>query len=252
MSGGVVQRCAGGTQFVEARERLGKGGLVERLDAAESIAVDRAQRDLSPLGLEALFGGWLERLRPHGPTVVQCVHRDDVIGDLRGHVPRGVDVVHQLARLEADHGAVVDAGPIRCRRRGLLAIERGVGRDDRRPGSCVRCGFACDVAGFELGVGGIDVVGVEEDPRHDLVGFVRLDDGDGFRVEGIGVSVVTGEREQSDREPFASRGEHRRIHTTSADAGERTVVIDVGAPSLQDNRTDDPAAIVCDGVVGDE
>ena len=66
--------------------------------------------------------------------------------------------------------------PVRRRRRQLVPVERGVGPRDDRPRVRVGGRFAGEVSGVELLEGGVDVVEVERDARHDPLVGVDLDD----------------------------------------------------------------------------
>ena len=78
---------------------------------------------------------------------------------------------------------MVDVHPIRRRRGEFVPVERGVGTRDDRPRVRVGGRFAGEVAGVEFLEGGVDVVGVEHDARHDPLVGVDLDDAEHLDAE---------------------------------------------------------------------
>ena len=81
---------------------------------------------------------------------------------------------------------VVDVHPVRRRRGEFVPVDRGVGLRDDRPRVRVGGGFAGEVPGVEFREGGVDVVGVEHDARHDPLVGVDLDDVERLDVERLG------------------------------------------------------------------
>ena len=71
---------------------------------------------------------------------------------------------------------MVDTRPVLRRRRERAPVQRGVGLRDDRPRVRVVGGFTGEVAGVELGEGGVDVVQVEHDGSRDSSVGVDLDD----------------------------------------------------------------------------
>src|SRR3984957_18729431 len=71
---------------------------------------------------------------------------------------------------------MIDVNRIRSHRGKFLPVEPGWDRRNRRP--CIRIGgpFAREVSGLEFFEGGVDVVGIELDVRHDPLVGVDLDD----------------------------------------------------------------------------
>ena len=58
----------------------------------------------------------------------------------------------------------------------LAPVETGISSCDDRPRAHVSGGFACDIAGFELGDSRVEVFEVEQDDRRDPLVAVDLDD----------------------------------------------------------------------------
>ena len=71
---------------------------------------------------------------------------------------------------------VVDTDPVGRRREEFVPVDCGVRLHDGRPGAPVGGRFAGDIAGVELGEGGVEVVEVERDVRHDPLVGVDLRD----------------------------------------------------------------------------
>ena len=115
-----------------------------------------------PLGVEALLRGPMRRLGDDRSEVAQPMHSLDVDTEVRREVPRGTDVCGHVTGRERDPAPVVDVHPVRRRRGKLVPVERGVAARDDRPRVRVGGRFAGEVAGVELGEGGVDVVEVEQ------------------------------------------------------------------------------------------
>ena len=108
--------------------------------------------------------------------LAEPMHRRDVDLGVRRVVPCRVEVRDHVARGERCSATVVNVHPIRRGREELAPVEPGVATCDERP--CVRVGgrFAGEIPGFELRDGGVEVVEVERDERHDPLVGVDLDD----------------------------------------------------------------------------
>src|ERR1700742_2888774 len=102
--------------------------------------------------------------------------RLDVDGEVRRQVPRGSQGCDRVTGCERCCSTVVDVDPIRCRRWELTPVQCGEDPCDDRPGMRVGGCFACEVTGFELGKGGVDVLEVEYGTCHDT--SVAIDLGD--------------------------------------------------------------------------
>ena len=72
--------------------------------------------------------------------------------------------------------SVVDVHPIWCCRGKFAPVDRGVALCDHRPRVRVGRRFAGEVPGVELRDGGVEVVGVEHDDRHNPSVGVYLDE----------------------------------------------------------------------------
>src|ERR1700739_4946224 len=95
-------------------------------------------------------------------------------------IPPGTDVFGTFTGRKRYPPAVGDTHRIRCRRCDFTPIVRNVNTGDYRPCARIRCRFAGEVAGVEFGDGGVEVVEVEHDDRHDLT--VDVDFGDAQRI----------------------------------------------------------------------
>jgi hypothetical protein len=105
--------------------------------------------------------------------------------------PRHLEVCNQVTGPEHCLPSVVDVDQVRRRCGEFVSVERGVGARDNRPGVRVDGRFAGEVAGVELGDGGVDVIGVEnDDRRHPLVG-IDLDDREHLDAERVGPLVTS-------------------------------------------------------------
>ena len=101
-------------------------------------------------------------------------------------VPGCTDVCDEVTGRHGGESLVVDGRPIRRRRRQFTPVDRGETPRDDRPRVRVSRRFAGKVPGIELGEGGLEVVGVEHDSRHDPFVGVDFDDGENIDAEGIG------------------------------------------------------------------
>src|SRR5690348_15471085 len=105
----------------------------------------------------------MRRLRDYRAEVAQSMHRIDIDLRLWHHLPRGMDVWNQVARRERPPSPVVKIHPV-WRRRGKLAfVERDEISHQSRPRMPIGGRFSCQITGFELRKGGLEVVGVEND-----------------------------------------------------------------------------------------
>ena len=132
------------------------------------------------------------------------MHSLDVDAEVWREVPRGTDVCGQFTRRERGPPPVVDVHPIRCRRRELVPVERGVALRDDRPRVRVGGRFAGEVSGVEFGEGGVDVVEVERDARRDPLVGVDLDDAEHLGVERLGPLVSAREARTTEHEALAA------------------------------------------------
>src|ERR1700733_6056468 len=82
-------------------------------------------------------------------------------------VPSGTDVFDAFAGRKRCPPAVVEAHGIRCRRGDFAPIVCNEYTGDYRPGARMGGRFAGEVAGIELGDGGVEVVEVERDHCYD-------------------------------------------------------------------------------------
>ena len=161
----------------------------------------------------------------------------------RREVPCGTDVCGQFAGRERHRAAVVDVHPVRCGRGEFVSVERGVGPRDDRPRVRVGGRFAGEVPGVEFREGGVDVVEVEHDARHDPFVGVDLDDAEhlGWNASaaGRGPRADTTEGEALP----AGRNDGRR-HVRDPDVGDRPHVRDLGISTVSDPGVHDPTTIV--------
>src|ERR1700727_3938238 len=136
--------------------------------------------------------------------IVEPMHRLDVDAEVWREVPNGADGRGHVAGLERCTLPVIDGDPVR--RRNFVPVERGVATSDNRP--CVRVGgrFACEVSGIELGEGGVDVVNVEPDARHDPLVGLDLDDAEHLDEERLRLLVKAREAGTSEGEALPASG----------------------------------------------
>src|SRR6201993_4928181 len=80
-------------------------------------------------------------------------------------------------------GSMVDKHRIGRRRWQLPLVKHSTGPCHCRPCACVGCRFAGEVAGFEFREGGVDVFEIEQNPCHDPLVSVDLDDAEKFDLE---------------------------------------------------------------------
>ena len=172
---GVFQPRCGTAELFEPRDRGVEVCLVEDLAAVDQVTFDRYEVDSPPLGVEALVRGPMRRVGVDRSEVAQPMHNLDVGSDVLAELPPGADVFDQLTGRVRRHPTVVDARQVRCGRRQLVPVERGVATRDHRPRACIRGHSAGDVTRVELRDGGIEVVEVERDEREDPLLGVDLD-----------------------------------------------------------------------------
>ena len=99
------------------------------------------------------------------------------------------------------HPAMIDGHPVRRRRGDFAPIERGEGPAITDQVCAHRRRFAGEVSGVEFLEGGIDVVEVEHDTRHDPLVGVDLDDAEGIDDERLGVTARKRTRMRARRSP---------------------------------------------------
>ena len=128
----------------------------------------------------------MPRLGDDGSEVAQPMHDFDVDVDVRHEVQRGMDVCRDVTGRERCPAPVVDVDPVRRRRGQFVSVDRGVGARDERPRVRVGGRFAGEVSGVEFLEGGVDVVRVEQDLRHDPFVGVDLEDVKHLGVERLG------------------------------------------------------------------
>ena len=124
--------------------------------------------------------------------VAQPMHGLDVDVEVRveSHEARMYAVRSPGANVTAP---VVDVHPVRRRRGEFVPVECGVDPRDDRPRVRVGGRFAGEVSGVELREGGVDVVGVEHDVRHDPLVGIDLGDAEHFGVERLGPLIAARE-----------------------------------------------------------
>src|SRR5277367_4682704 len=93
--------------------------------------------------------------------LAEPMHRPDVDLGVRRVVPCRLDVGDHVAGGETCSATMVNAHPIGRSREKLAPVETGITSYDDGPRMCVSGGFACDIAGFELGNSRVEVFEVE-------------------------------------------------------------------------------------------
>ena len=138
------------------------------------------------------------------PTSLKAWTDFDVAAQLRRDVPRSAEYCRHVARGERCPSPVVDVDPFRCRRRKLLAIDRGAGVHDGRPCLRVGRGLPGKVSRIELREGAVDVVRIEPDRGNDSSVDVDLCDADRLMRNASGRWSLPSS--VNEREPSARRG----------------------------------------------
>src|ERR1700750_1437116 len=102
------------------------------------------------------------------------VHRCDVNLEVRREVPHLANTRCWITRIDGDNGPMVEELRWFCRK--LSPIECVVGLHNDGPCVGVRGGLALEIPRVEFGDGGVEIVVVEYDSRHDLSGVIDLED----------------------------------------------------------------------------
>src|ERR1700754_243621 len=115
-------------------------------------------------------------MRDDGSKVSQSMYGFRENAEVREVEHAGTQVCDQVTRRDRGKRPMVDIYRLRCSRRHLASIERGIGLHDDRPRMRVDGGFAREVTGIEFFERGVDVFEVEPNLRRDSVVGVDLDE----------------------------------------------------------------------------
>ena len=132
----------------------------------------------------------------------------------------------------------------------LVSVERGEAPRDDRPRVRVGGRFAGEVPGVELGDGGVEVVEVEHDDRHDPLVGVDLDDVEDLGVERLGPLVALEYRARLRTRCSPRVAMTVDVTSVTPRSAIAAHLCDHGIPTVSDARVYHSTAIVAGNVVG--